>query len=368
MSDNHRRYFAIHCALTRLCPNAKGHAARHLRTLTALICGIVGSKKTQLPAIASKTPGPAKRQSRITTFERWIKNKAITVERYYLPYIRAFLASLPEGPLVLVMDASQMGRGCMALVVSVVHQGRALPLCWLVVEGKKGHLPQDLHCRLLHQVKDLVGSEREVHFLGDGEFDGIDLLEAITTMGWQYVCRTAKNVCLFEEGVPFCFGDLFLCPGDYVEIENVGFTQALYAPVTVIAVWEADYAEPLYLVSNMALGQEALFYYKLRFGIETFFSDQKSRGFHLADSHLSDPERLSRLLIASCLGYLWMVCLGVVVKEKGSIGVIHRRTRCDLSLFQIGLLWLEHCLNEGCDLWVDFQLPTIRRLQFSVGY
>jgi hypothetical protein len=368
MSDNHRRYFAIHHALTRLTPHAKGHAARHLRTLTALICGIVGSKKTQLPAIASKTPEPAKRQSRITIFERWLKNKSVSVERYYLPYVPAFLASLPDGPLVLVMDASQMGKGCLALVVRVVHQGRALPLCWLVVQGKKGHLPQDLHCRLFQQAQALVGGEREVIFLGDGEFDGTDLLEAITTTGWHYVCRTAKNACLFEEGVPFCFGDLFLRPGDYVEMEKVAFTKAQYAPVTIVAVWEEGYAEPLYLVSNMELGQEALFYYKLRFGIETFFSDQKSRGFHLADSHLRDPERLSRLMIASCLGYIWMVCLGVAVKEQGVLGVIHRRTRCDLSLFQIGLLWLEHCLNEGYDLWVAFQLPTIRKLQFSVGY
>jgi hypothetical protein len=35
--------------------------------------------------------------------------------------------------------------------------------------------------------------------------------------------------------------------------------------------------------------------------IETFFSDQKSRGFNLHKSHVSDPARLARLLIAACL-------------------------------------------------------------------
>ena len=367
MSDNHRRYCAIKKALLRLMPQTKGHAARHLRTLTALICGIVGSKKTQLPAIASKTPGPAKRQSRITPFERWLKNETVTVDRYYLPSVKELLNSLPEGPLVLVIDGSQIGRGCMALVISVLHQHRALPLCWLVVRGKKGHLSQDLHCRLLHQAKTLVGGEREVIVLGDGEFDGTQWLAAMEQAGWQYVCRTAKNVCLYEAGVEFFGTDLHLLQGDTVEIENLAFTQAQYAPVTLVAVWEADDAEPLSLVTNMELGQEALFYYKQRYGIETFFSDQKRRGFHLADSHLSDPTRWGRLLIASCLAYLWMVCLGVVVKEQGTLSVIHRRKRCDLSLFQIGLLWLEHCLNEGYSLGVAFQLPPLRRLSFSVG-
>ncbi len=42
--------------------------------------------------------------------------------------------------------------------------------------------------------------------------------------------------------------------------------------------------------------------------IETLFSDQKSYGFHLHLSHLSDPTRLSRLLIAACLAYLPYVC------------------------------------------------------------
>jgi hypothetical protein len=245
MSDNHRRYYAIHQALKQLMPHAKGHLAQHLVTLAALICGIVGSKNVQLPAIATKIPGDAKRQSRITMLECWLKHKTVTVETFYVPYVQALLASLPAGPLVLVMDASQVGRGGMALVVSVVYKKRALPLCGLVVHSKKGHLPQDLHCELFPKARQLIGSTREVIFLGDGEFDGTDLLAALQQAGWQYVCRTASNVCLYEAEAEFRFTDLGLRPGDHVEIENVAFTQAQYACVTAIAVWKVGYAEPL---------------------------------------------------------------------------------------------------------------------------
>ena len=364
MSDNHRRYCAIHKALMRLTPHVKGHRARHLVTLAAFICGIVGSKSTQLPAVADKTPGRAKRQSQITTWERWLNNKVITVEDYYLPYLTELLASLPEGPLVLVIDGSVVGRHCMALVISVLHQGRALPLCWKVVRGKKGHLTEDLHCQLVQQAQALLaGTSREIVFLGDGEFDGTQLLGTLQAGGWQYVCRTAKNTCLYEDGVEFSFAGLHLAPGDYVEIDRISFTQARYDGVTVVAVWERAYADPLYLVTNLELGEEALASYKQRYTIETFFSDQKSRGFHLGDSHLSDPERLSRLMIASCLAYVWLVCLGVRVKQSGRLPRIHRRTRCDLSLFQIGRIWLDYCLNAGLAIWVAFRLPPIRELQ-----
>jgi hypothetical protein len=78
--------------------------------------------------------------------------------------------------------------------------------------------------------------------------------------------------------------------------------------------------------------------------IETFFSDQKSRGFQLDKSHLSDPERVHRLMLAACLAYLWVIDLGTVAHEDAWLPVIHRSHRCDLSLFQVGLRLLDYLL------------------------
>jgi hypothetical protein len=64
--------------------------------------------------------------------------------------------------------------------------------------------------------------------------------------------------------------------------------------------WAKGYHEPLYLVSNLATAAEACRLYQKRFRIATFFADQKSRGFHMHPSHISDPQRLSRLCIAAC--------------------------------------------------------------------
>ena len=82
------------------------------------------------------------------------------------------------------------------------------------------------------------------------------------------------------------------------------------------------------------------------------------RGFHLHKSHVDDPERLSRILIAACLAYIWIVFLGAFVHQQNLVSVIHRTDRCDLSLFQIGLDWLEHCLNEMLPIPVSFNLPS----------
>ena len=86
------------------------------------------------------------------------------------------------------------------------------------------------------------------------------------------------------------------------------------------------------------------------------FSDQKSRGFHIHKSHISDPQRLSRLLIAVCLAYIWIVYLGALCEKEGWREHIHRKKRCDLSLFQLGLRILEHFLNEELPIPVQFHV------------
>ncbi len=180
--------------------------------------------------------------------------------------------------------------------------------------------------------------------MGDGEFDGVKLQEKLDEFDWKYACRTSSNTILYD-GEEFSFQDLVLQPGMCLCMEEVSFTRQRYGPVLAVAWWRKDYQEPIYLVSNMDLLEEVCDWYKKRFRIETFFSDQKSRGFHLHKSHLSDPKRLAKLMIAACLAYIWIVYLGVHAVQKNYLPFIHRTDRCDLSLFQLGLRLLEHLLD-----------------------
>ena len=92
MSDNLRRYRAIRHALAQCYPTpSQGNFARHLNTLAALISGIVGSKRTQLPHIATKVPDGTKPESRVKRLTRWLDNARILEEVYFLPYVDLLL-------------------------------------------------------------------------------------------------------------------------------------------------------------------------------------------------------------------------------------------------------------------------------------
>jgi hypothetical protein len=354
MSDNHQRYRSIRTALSQMfLGDAKGYEAKQLNVLASMISGIVGSKSTNYPKIASKVPDRAKAESRVKRYSRYINDVEAEQEIYLMPFAATLLAKLSDATLVLIIDGSDVGRKCVALMLSVQYRGRALPIGWLVISGKKGHFSQDRHIQLVSAVKGLVPIGADVVFLGDGEFDGTELLQKLTEFGWKYVCRTASNAIL-NDGEEFSFQTLLIQPGMCLTLEEVAFTRQHYGPVLAVVWWRIGYQEPLYLISNMDLREEVCYYYQKRFKIETFFSDQKSRGFHLHKSHLSDPSRLGKLMIAACLAYLWICQLGLWSFAQNLHSIVHRTDRCDLSLFQLGLRVLEYLLDFNRSIPVSF--------------
>lgn len=354
MSDNLRRYRAIRDTLLQWYPaTLSGHQRRHVITLAGLISGIVGCQHTHLDKVAARVPGTAKPTSQSKQFARWVANDAITPAVYYLPFAEFLLASLAHCPLVLILDGSTVGRGCIALLVSVAYRGRALPIAWIVAKGRKGHFAETVHLHLVEQLVALIPPKATVVMLGDGEFDDLTFQQTLQTHGWSYVSRTASNLPIRVGDDKLVLHDL-ASPGETVGLLVDGYTHQGYGPVTVIAWWEPSAPEPIYLVTNLELAEEACWWYRKRFHIETFFSDQKSRGFHIHKSHISNPQRLLRLLIAACLAYLWIIYLGTLAHVEGWVAVIHRTDRCDLSLFQLGLRLLEHFLNKEMPIPVAF--------------
>jgi len=75
MSDNRRVYRTISITLKQLFPTEpQGNFARNLNTLAAMVAGIVQGKSCQLPTMARHAPEPAKAESRVKKYSRWLQN------------------------------------------------------------------------------------------------------------------------------------------------------------------------------------------------------------------------------------------------------------------------------------------------------
>ena len=311
MSDCRTTYRKVREFVNCVYPSElKGNLSRNMNTLAAMITGIIIGKETQLPQIATNVPESIKLPSTEKRFKRLIINEKVTEEIYFLPFIQSMLNKLGLEEMILAIDGSLVGRGCICLMINLIYKHRALPLAFIVVEGKKGHLPEDTHIELVKKLRPLIPkATKQVILLGDGEFDGTMLQQTVSDFGWKYVCRTSSNITIDADDEPFQIDTLaaLLPKGHYKHLRNCTITRKKYGPVTAIAWWGEDNDEPIFLVTNFKSASKACEYYSKRFTIETFFSDQKSRGFNIDKSHLSSPQRLTRLMYASCLAYLWII-------------------------------------------------------------
>lgn len=352
MTDSQRVYSKVLKTLKKLMPT---HKQGHVVTLAMMISGIVLSGKAHLSAMSLEIPHPAKPKSLEKGMRRWVKNENVDKNFYYLPYARLLLQHLSNHPLTLVLDGSTVGRGCMTIMVCVVYRQRALPLAWLVYKGKKGHTTVERHMAVLKQLLPLLPAEAEVILLGDGEYDSPDLLAWIENQtDWAFVVRSAANVLITHHALQYPLADLAALNTQTIA-SPILFTAQEYGPVHAVAWWDEAYEKPIYLITNLADPQHACPYYQRRALIETLFSDQKSRGFHIHKSHLADPERVARLLLASALAYLWLIYLGLLVIEHEEIRcLIDRTDRTDKSLFRLGYDWLKYALRRGRPFVVAF--------------
>ncbi len=310
--------------------------------LTKILYAIIKSGHCSLSRIGQELLSPTDVESRVKQAKRWLDSKYSDYESFFLPHIVPLLQGLANhGPLLIAIDGSEAGRDCMALMVSVVWRKRALPVCWLVRKGKKGHMSVDLHIEVLEQLATILPQGSEVVLLGDGEFDGYQVQALCEEHHWKYALRTAKsNTITTAGGETFAIGQLYPMPEhDHWLIEGVSFTQEGYGPINCLVWHSSKHDEPIYLVSNLDWAKDIMDYYNRRFGIETLFGDIKSRGFNIHKVKISDPERLNTLLIVVCIAFLLVFALATFQdKLQKYLPKFLRKDRIsDYSFFQIGL-------------------------------
>jgi len=247
-----------------------------------------------------------------------------------------------------MIDSTKIGGACICLMVSVYYKSRALPLAWVVYKGKKGHSSQQTQLELFQTVKTLLPPTSQVILLGDGEFDGSEVITWFRTdTTWQYVCRTDQTNLIGSQEQWLALNQLPLTPGEEGFLREVLFTQAnQVGPVNILIVWNAAKKCHWFFVTNFDTQAEAQKWYRKRFTTETLFSDLKGRGFHLDKTSLWIPERVSRLVMVAAMAYVFMVLLGVEAIVSGAFRQLVRTDAFYHSLFQLGLIYLDHLLNE----------------------
>lgn len=321
------------------------------RTLTWLLVGIYQSKSVYLSKIAMKIPGKANLVSITRRLSRFLSNPKVRVREWYEPIARGLIQSMASsvGEIRLIVDGTKIGFGHQLLMIAIAFRKRSLPIAWTWVRARRGHSSAAKQLALLAYVRSLIPAGIPVVLVGDSEFGAVEVLRQLEIWKWLYVLRQKANhqVKFSTDRDWQSFGDLIQSPGQSIWL-GLGLLTLKHAhPVHLLAHWKRGEKEPWLLATNFPSRQATLRAYKRRMWIEEMFGDMKGHGFDLESSHLHHFLRLSRLTLAVALLYVWLVSTGAIVIKNGKRRLVDRAERRDLSIFQIGLRFIERRLTNA---------------------
>ena len=337
--------------------NLQGNPLRRLNTLTAMICGAIRTNKSDLESLGSELPQDIDSESRFKHVKRWLINTYTDYDISFLPFIEPILENYiaQNKEMVFSIDGSDVAQGCTVLMISLTVYKRAIPICWLVKECKKGHLPAQMHLDVFTILNKLLKGYQNVVVLGDGEFDNGEVITKCADWKWRFVFRTAKSTKIYDgqEEYPIKYLEP---PGNekFFIAHDVAYTKERYGPVNAIVWTERRWDDPIYLLSNFELSYDLAFYYRKRWSIETLFGDIKSRGFNIHKSKLTDAKRVAKLIIVISLAYILVFKLGQREQNSPLRSKVTRKDRMDLSIFTIGKKLIKHCLKHSIKIVFSF--------------
>ncbi len=321
-----------------------------VRNMAQLLHGIFQRKSVHVSEVAAQIISNATLPSVTRRLSRFLDNPAVRVREWYAPIAQALLLSAVRsvGEIRLLTDGTKVGFGHQLLMISLAYRRRALPIAWTWSPATRGHSSAITQLALLGYVHRLIPRGSRALLAGDSEFGAIPVLQQLEAWGWFYALRqkVSNQVRLTEHGEWQAFSTLVQHPGQSVWYAEVELTHQYAHPTNVLAYWQVGEAEPWLLATNLPHQRIALQVYGRRMWTEEMFGDLKGHGFDLESTHLHHISRLSRLTLAVVLLYVWAISVGTAVIKNGERSWVDRAERRDLSIFQIGLRWIERRLTN----------------------
>ena len=331
----------------RLSQLAPDRCQTRLTNMLWLVVGMYKARSVHLSLIARQLPIRAKKLSLVRRLRRFLDNSAVRVREWYNPVATELLRAASVGGQVhLLLDATKVGAGHRLVMIAIAYQRRALPLGWTWVRSSRGHSTVGKQLALLRWVQGVVGEGIHVSVVGDSEFGHVHLMRQLDAWGWDYALRQRGRLRFmpYRSTRSTRFDQHKVLPGTKVWMGRVDLTRRHAYVTNVMIYWARGQDEPWYLATNLPGPHGAIQLYRRRMWIEEMFGDMKRHGFDLEASRLGHFLRLSRLTLAVCLLYLWLVALGEHVLSRDLAHLVDRTDRRDLSVFRLSWDFIERRL------------------------
>ena len=335
------------------------HGAR-LSFLAMFLIALLKVKTVNFTEIATALNPKAKVSSNYRRLQRFFAD----FELDYDVIVKLIVCLLPkpaEG-YTLSLDRTNWKFGKFSinlLVLAIVHSDIAFPVYWTFL-AKKGNSNTAERMAIMEKFIATFGKECIACLTADREFVGKKWFKYLRKQKILFRIRIRRN---FQVGgkkrqIPVMAIFQHLAIGETLVLtrKRLVLGHNLY----LIGVRLED--EYLLIVTNEK-PETALDDYVKRWNIETLFGILKSRGVRFEETHLTDGERINKLLALLALATVWAFKVGEWLHEQEPLK-IKKHGRLAKSIFRYGL---DHLRSIVFDIQLkmdDFQM-TLRFLTFD---
>ena len=232
------------------------------------------------------------------------------------------------------------------LVVSIAWQGASIPIVWTCLDKSGGNSNAEERIAIMERVLKLIPVAQIDELLADREFIGHEWFKWLDDQG--IVCRLrikddvkVQGNCGKDIKAAQLFWNIKLnqietwhskrkISGVYLYI---GARRTLEGLLIVVAT-----KKPETMVED---------YYK-RWSIETLFGCLKSRGFDLESTHMTDLDRMDKLMGILALAFAWCLIAGHWHYGEAKQLPLNKHLRPAKALFRLGLEMLRRVLKNEC--------------------
>ena len=335
-----------------------------VENISDFVVALVQARHVHFSKIAEKLNRGGDEASREQWVRRQLDNETMGTWQLFHPMVECLLKGLVGRSVYLILDPTDLDDERCTVMLMLAYRHRALPLIWMSFEIKPGMIADSVTL-LFTELKKWLPSGVHVYLLADREFHGIDMLDLICAQGWTPVVRVKGTTTVtFADREPRPLSELAPAVGQTAFYNHAWLTAQQFGPLSVSMACApakpGEKLDPWFIVSTEPASHHILTFYAKRFWIDETFRDFKGYGFQFDKTGLHDPDRLDRLLLMIALACWWVLSLGIWLHRMGLRREVDRCKHPRLSLFQLGLRYINRRLHIG-------EVPDVELIPTLVG-
>jgi hypothetical protein len=385
-------YQAIHQQIKTVTAPQRWRASAVTR-LAVLVTGILAAESCVLSQMASALWAlDVTRASQATSIGRRLRrilnDERLSAAQWYTPLVAQAIdwAAVLRGSrrVVLAIDESTQGAHLHLLRASVTYWGGAVTLAWRVWP-QQAPLGAGAYWAavdaLLADVAQVLPTGLTVIVLADRAYDIAPFVDRIAAHGWHWIVRAKANSALrfrdargHEHELRLLLRQHLPAAGRRWLARGQVFKDAGWRTASVVALWEAGYAEPLVVLSDLPAGWRLALLDRRRYWIEPGFRQDKGKGWQWEHRQVRDQAHQERLLVGMAWASLLVLCLGVAEAQARLRTARERLDRprharrpehARASQFTLGLQCLRRWLYQPTRGTLTWHLPDVNAASWT---